>query len=98
MNPLETPLIIGGHQITTEYNTGMVVDHNNDGAWRPRLDQISVYPNEPDIQKTQVWLHEVLHAVNDIWCDSSVEHRDIEAMSQALLQILPQIEAKVEWN
>ena len=97
MKPIETLIQIGGHSIKTEYEGALVDRPKTVGCFCPQTDTISIRPDMPDKHKTQTWLHELNEAINYIWLADKMSHEHIEAHSQALLQILPQLGATIEW-
>jgi len=97
-NPLRQSIQIGGHTITTEYDSALQMDCKTIGQFVPRTNTIKIYPDMPDIQKTQTWLHELNEAVNVIFCCEKLEHDHIEQLAQAYLQILPQTGWEIAWT
>ena len=98
MNPLKTPIQIGGHTIVTEYETNMPHPGKNCGLFVPRDDKIYLLPDLPDLIKTQTWLHELNEAINLIFCADKIQHEHLEQHAQAMLQILPQMKWNIEWT
>jgi hypothetical protein len=98
MNPLQTPIQIGGHIIKTEYEGALQDRPKTVGLFCPQTDTISIRPDMPDLYKTQTWLHELNEAINYIWLADKMAHENIEAHSQALLQILPQMGVEITWT
>ena len=97
-NPLTTPIKIGGHTITTEYAEALADRPKIVGCFCPQTDTISIRQDLPEHYKTQTWLHELNEAISYIWLADKMAHEHIEAHSQAMLQILPQLGAQIIWT
>lgn len=97
MNPLNTPIQIGGHIIKTEYEPNLLHPEKCTGLFVPRDDKILILPDCPDIIKTEAWFHELNEAINIIFCADKMCHDHIEEHAQAMLQIAPQLGLQIEW-
>ena len=98
MKPLETPLWIGGHSYKTSYDSTIAVTENRQGQHYANSSEIKIFEFMDEPGKTTTWLHELMEAISEVYCNRELEHRHIEQIAQALFQILPQIEAKIEWD
>jgi len=98
MNPLKTPIQVGGHTIVTEYAEEMKERPKIVGCFCPQTDTISIRQDLPTAYKTQTWLHELNEAINYIWLADKMAHEHIEAHSQAMFQLLPQLGLTLEWE
>lgn len=98
MNPLKTPIQVGGHTIVTEYAAELSERPKLVGCFCPQTDTISIRVDLPPSHKTQTWLHELNEAINIIWLADKMNHDHIECHAQAMLQILPQLGVELDWE
>ena len=84
---------VGGftYQINSEPNQKLLQTYNNLGETDNLLKIIRVDTSWNKENITKVFIHELLEAINYVYCDNHMEHRDIQGVSQGLLQIFKQL-------
>ncbi|MFA5382416.1 MAG: hypothetical protein WC356_04565 [Candidatus Micrarchaeia archaeon] len=98
MKPLEVPLQIGGHNYKTIYDSTIAITEGRQGQHSANAAEIRIFESMEEPGRTTTWLHEMMEAVNEVYCNGELEHRHIEQIAQALYQILPQLGAEIEWK
>lgn len=88
---------IGGH-----YYKVIMDDRISDFGQRGDINylrqKITVRVNSPISQRSESLVHEVIHFINQVYCNGSLEERDIDPLSEGLWQFLSQLGIELDWS
>jgi hypothetical protein len=85
---------IGGFDYKIEMTEEARADldsRNRHGEHASVLRRIRIRPNDLPQQTSQTFLHEVVHAIDDIYLDYSLEEKEVGQLANGLLQVFEQL-------
>lgn len=85
---------VGGHT----YEVVKIPFMPDNAAVTHRLQRILVNMESPNSQRTVGLIHEILHVVNEVYCNSRLGEDDIDGLAQGFLQILNQFGFELDFD
>lgn len=81
---IPTKIQVGGHVFAVVFNEALM--------------KIELNPARPQSQMIESLLHEVLHAVNEVYAGGKLGEEEVHAISQGLLQVFKQLGIEVDFT
>jgi len=88
---------VGGHLYQIRFNPA-VQDDDRWGQVNNRTQTIDLDPDRPLSQRRCVLIHEILHIINNVYANQALEEKTIDAISEGLNQVLPQLGVEFDWS
>ncbi len=91
---------VGGHRYKVVYNDPSIrYSDNLKGYHDPNYKIIKVDPGLPtESDKTEVLIHEVLHAINYVYLANEITEKELDALGQGVFQVLSDLGLEIDWK
>lgn len=78
---------LGGFNITVKKERHLIIERNELGNYRPRIQQITIDEDNTDQQQEETLIHEILEAITCHY-DVDIEHHKLSVIATVLHQVL----------
>lgn len=78
---------VGGHPHTIVFSKDLIDDGCN-GRVNHRTLRIELNPVRPESQQMEALLHEAIHIISCVYCNSHLTEDDVSGLSEGLCQVL----------
>jgi len=88
---------VGGFHYRVEHNAEsdrLLRGDNANGQHNGEDQVIRITTDVPEVYKSEIFLHEVIEAINLIYCDRSLEHSEICRLSYGLHQVMESLDLR----
>jgi len=89
---------IGGHVYCIRYGGKRMLDENTYGEVNHRLATIDINPTRPSSQKREAFIHEILHCIDRVYCNSNSSEDYLGDLSEGLNQALDELGIDFDWR
>lgn len=93
---LPTSIEVSGKTYAIRFDPYLIVDTGDKGEHRSATQEIILQGGYPYESILEALLHELIHAVNYVYCANRIPEADINSLSEGLFQIWKQLGISVE--
>jgi len=90
-------ITVGGHSYRIVLNDELV-DDNSCATVNHRKLRIEINPVRPPSQRTEAFIHELIHIIDRVYVNNELEERQIVGISEGLNQIISQLNIDLDWG
>lgn len=89
---------VGGHPYQIKLSKSIRAENGDNGDINHRTQLVRISTDVAASQQAQSLYHEILHAVNRIYCYGQIEERELDGAAEGLAQVLQQFGVELNWG
>ena len=91
-------VVVAGITYEVKQEVGLVANTNNHGECRHLVNEIVVDKSIPSSRKSQIFCHEMIHAIDNTFANNDTPEWVINGHSEGLWQVLQQWGIEFDWD